>query len=147
MSIQLHWLTVGYVSPSAKATIIERGGRVDEISHDPAFLAVGLPYDPEGYWSWSHGRREHRSAVEFWNTGPAGSYEIQMEHITLQWGPRNVEYQSVEDTYLIQPWEEFDANTRQVKPEPEESEQAEQQFVAASSSIGTDDFDPFLDIE
>lgn len=138
--LSLHWLTVGYVSPSAKEVIIAHGGRVDEISHDPAFLAVGLAHDPAGYWSWSHGERQYRSSIEFWNTE-----EIQMEHLTLQWGPRCPEYHSVEDTYLIQPWEDFDPETRQVKPELE-IEQAEQQPAAAYSGAGTDDFDPFLDL-
>lgn len=133
---QLHWLAVGYISPDVKKTIEELGGLVNSIDHAPPFYAVGLPYDPAGYWSWSHGQRQHRDYIEFWNTG-----EIQMEHITLQWGPRNAEYRSINETYLIQPWEEFDAEKRQVK------EQEESAAPVASSSPGPvgDDFDPFLD--
>src|SRR5215469_10133780 len=76
---ELHWLVVGYVSPQAKKWIEECGGRVDEISHDPPFLAVGLAHDPAGYWAWSHGERQLRSSIEFWNSG-----EIQMQDLTLQ---------------------------------------------------------------
>lgn len=136
---KLHWLAVGYVSPDAKKTIEEQGGRVDEISHDPPFLAVGLAYDPAGYWSWSHGQRQHRSPVEIWNSG-----EIQMEHLTLEWGPRNAECYGIEETYLIQPWEEFDRQARKVK-EQEEEEKAAPVASASPGATAGDDFDPFLD--
>ena len=132
----LHWMTVGYVSDKAKEAIIEQGGKVEEISHDPAFLAVALAYDPAGYWSWSRGQRQHRSGIEFWNSG-----EIQMEHITLEWGPRSAECHSVETTYLICPWEEFDTKTMQVKVEDSKEEQP---AVTGMLSSGGD-FDPFLD--
>ncbi|MBV9469599.1 MAG: hypothetical protein JOZ57_10190 [Abitibacteriaceae bacterium] len=124
----LHWLAVGYVSPAAREAIVERGGRVDEVKHDPAFLLVGLEHNPEGYWSWSHGRREHRGAVEFWNTG-----EIQMEHLTLQYGPRNAEYCSVEETYLLMPDEDFDQEAHRVVERP-----------ALLTAQASGDSDPFL---
>lgn len=130
----LHWLTVGYVSPDARKSITDLGGRIDEISHEPPFIAVGLAHDPAGYWSWSHGERQHRDAIEFWNSG-----EIQMEHMTLQWGPRNAECYSMESTYLIQPWEEFDEGTHQVK-----EEQPTPATVTTSAPAG-DDWDQFLD--
>ena len=102
----LYWLVVGYVSPKAKQSILALGGRVDEISHEPPFVVVGLAHDPSGYWVWSHGQRQHRSAIEFWSSG-----EIQLQHITLLWGPFNAECYSVEETYLILPDEDFDTAT------------------------------------
>lgn len=124
---KLHWLTVGYVSEEAHKAIIANGGRVDEIAHDPAFIAVGLPDSDEKYTSWSHGRIQYRDAIEFWNTG-----EIQMEHMTLSWGPRHPEYQSAHETYLICSFEEWDEKTRQIK--------AEQAPVSVNESAGLDSF-------
>src|SRR5690242_10424895 len=96
-----YWLVVGYVSPKAKRSILALGGRVDEICHEPPFVAVGLAHDPSGYWVWNHGQHQHRSAIEFWNSG-----EIQLQHLTLLRGPRNAECYSVEETYLILPDED-----------------------------------------
>jgi len=93
-----HWLAVGYVSPAASAAIVQQGGRIIHINYNPAFEMVGLWHDPAGYWSWRHGRNEHLNGIEFWNTG-----YIQMEHLTLQYGPRNAEYQSIEETHLVMP--------------------------------------------
>ncbi|HEU5375557.1 MAG TPA: hypothetical protein VFV38_08975 [Ktedonobacteraceae bacterium] len=136
----LHWLIVGYVSPKAQAAIERQGGRVDEIDHEPPFVAVGLPDNPDGYWSWSHGERQHRAAIEFWNTG-----DIQMEHLNLRFGPRPAEYNSAHETYLLDYDEDFDETTRRVKPE-EPIEEAERQ---PAPTIGAtvyqeSEFDPFL---
>lgn len=135
MMTHIHWLTVSYVSPDTKETILAHGGRVDVISHDPPFVAVGLAYDQERYQSWSHGRLQWRDAIECWNTG-----QIQMEQFTLQWGPNDAWAHSAAETYLIQPWEEFDKTLRQVT-ENQEATAAQQPAVVGS----TDDFDPFLD--
>lgn len=108
---ELHWLVVGYVSPGAKAWIEQVGGHVVCISSHPAFIAVGLAYNPKGAWVWSHGRHEHRAGIEFWNTG-----EIQEASTGINLlCPRNAEYRSVDTNYLILPDEEFDEETRQVK--------------------------------
>jgi hypothetical protein len=133
--LAFHWLVVGYVSPAARKSITDLGGRVDEISHEPPFILVGLAHDPAGYWSISHGQRQHRAPFELWNSG-----EIQMEHITLQWGPRMAECYSVEETYLIEPDEEYESAKKQVK----EREETLAPVSQASSGKG-DDFDPFLD--
>ena len=109
-----YWLVVGYVSSKAKQSILALGGRVDEISYEPPLVAVGLAHNPAGYWVWSHGQRQHRSAIEFWNSG-----EIQLQHITLLRGPRNAECYSVEETYLILPDEDFDtAMLSELKHDP-----------------------------
>lgn len=132
--MSLHWLIVGYVSMTAREHILANGGRVDEIAHDPPFIAVGLPDSDEKYTSWSHGRIQYRDAIEFWNTG-----EIQMEHMTLYWGPRNAECYSCHETYLICSFEEWNETEHRVKTEQDEP-------VTASAPIGAaDDFDPFLD--
>lgn len=99
----LYWLAVGYVSPRARQSILALGGSVHEISHEPPFVAVGLAHDPAGYWVWSHGQRQHQSAIEFWRSG-----EIRLQRVTLLRGPRNAECYSVEETYLILPGEDFD---------------------------------------
>jgi hypothetical protein len=134
MSKYLHWLTVGYVSDQAREHIIANGGRVDEIQHDPAFIAVGLPDSDEKYTSWSKGRIQYRDAIEFWNSG-----EIQMEHMTLEWGPRNAEWHSCHETYLICSFEEWNQAEHRVKTEQDEP------ITVASTPAGADDFDPFLD--
>ncbi len=114
-SLALHWLTVGYVSPAAKAWIEKVGGSVFDLSNVPPLVAVALAYNPVGAWTWSHSKQEHRQGVEFWNTG-----EIQEAStgITLQYrgiGDKTAEYTSVTDTYLIMPDEEFDPKARKVK--------------------------------
>lgn len=108
---ELHWLVTGYVSPGARAWIEQVGGHVVPISSNPTFIVVGLAYNPDGAWVWSHGRQEHRAGIEFWSSG-----EIQEASTGINLlCPRNAEYRSVETNYLILPDEEFDEETKQVK--------------------------------
>ena len=138
----LHWMIVGYISPSAKTAIEELGGRVEVLEHKPPFIAVGIAYDPAGATVWSSGNKrfEHKTGLEYWNSG-----EIQEPStgINLRWGPRSAECYSVEETFLILPDEEYDPPTRQVK----EPEAVPLTPTSASSERQGDDFDPFLDFD
>jgi hypothetical protein len=88
-------------------------------------VAVALAYNPAGAWTWSHGERQHRQGIEFWNTG-----EIQEAStgITLQYRSTSdsgtiAEYCSCETNYLILPDEEFDITMGKVK-EPDPGQEA-----------------------
>lgn len=110
-----HWLVVGFVSPAARAVIVEKGGQVRDLSDDPPLVAVALAYDPAGVWSWSRGEQQHRTGVEFWSHG---YLEEASTSLMLQYGAAtggSPEYASVIETYLVLPDEDFDAQTRQVR--------------------------------
>jgi hypothetical protein len=115
--LERYWLVVSYVSDGAKKWIEDVGGQVMALEGGPVPLfAVGLAYNPEGGYSYSHGRREHRQGIEHWNLG-----EIQevSTGITLIYkaktGENVAEYTSCTETYLILPDEEFDKATNKVK--------------------------------
>ena len=143
-AMHLHWIVVGYVSEQARQVILEQGGQVNALEHKPLLIACGLPFaDPDGYWSWSRGKQQHRSAVEYWNTG-----EIQMERLTLLHGPCNAVYYSAHEAYLIAPWEEWDEQNHCVKEQPEE-ETGKQEIISqpalVQAAVSDDSYDPFLD--
>jgi hypothetical protein len=108
-------------------------------------VAVGLAYNPEGAWTWSHGRREHRQGIEYWSFG-----ELQEAStgITLQYrnsvDPRTLaEYCSAETNYLILPNEEFDSQTRQVKKEDQDRDKQVDGLSIESTgdSLGSSELD------
>jgi|SRR6266581_7893656 len=108
---------VGYVSSGAQEWITDKGGQVRELASDPRLIAVGLAYNPAGAWTWSHGRKEYRHGVEYWNTG-----ELQEAStgITLRYEnsvtPRTLaEYCSADKNYLILPDEDIDPATFQIR--------------------------------
>lgn len=112
-TLALHWLVVGYVSPGAEKWIKDAGGQVLSVNSEIPLIAVGLAYDPNGAWTWSHGRREHRQGIEFWSSG-----ELQEAStgITLRYGTRSdsyalAEYCSAKENYLLLPDEEIDPTT------------------------------------
>jgi hypothetical protein len=122
--LSIHWRVVSYISPKAAEWVKQTGGQVMSLSGGPApLVAVGIPYNPEGSWGWSHGQRQHREGLEFWNLG---ELQVPATGMTLQYrdktGESIGEYASVTDTYFIMPDEEFDKNTGQAKEQPEEEE-------------------------
>jgi hypothetical protein len=136
-----HWFVVGYVSPGAEAWIKNVGGQVLHLDSTPRLVAVALAYNPAGAWTWSHGERQHRQGIEFWNIG-----EIQEAStgITLQYRSTSdtrtvAEYSSCESNYLILPDEEFDITTGKVKepdPDQEVPEDTSRQELPSTSFLG-----------
>jgi hypothetical protein len=135
---------VGYVSPGAEIWIKDAGGQVREVSSEPRLIAVGLAYNPAGAWTWSHGRKEYRHGVEYWNTG-----ELQEAStgITLRYEnsvtPRTLaEYCSAEKNYLILPDEEIDPTTFKIR-EPSVTTQPEEPITWSQETLDDLDDHPF----
>lgn len=148
----LHWLMVSYVSPGAKDWIERVGGRVLPVSSEPPLIAVGIAYHPEGCWKWRGGHQEKVQGLQFWSSG-----EIQEPYtdINLIYKPIHdrwvvAEYCSADDTYLILPDEEFDRETRAVKPQQEIKEEEAQEEGRApqqeyTSFLDDDNYDDLDD--
>lgn len=114
-TMAFHWVVVGYVSPGAEKWIKEVGGQVLSVNDEPRLVIVGLAYNPDGAWVWSHGRREHRQGIEFRSSGEIQEASTGISLLYRNSAGTTAEYCSVETNYLILPDEEFDPATAKEK--------------------------------